>query len=53
MQPGEARRVLVRQMVLAEREELIRLRDADGLPDIIVRDKLRDLDLRLQALETF
>jgi hypothetical protein len=39
-------------MVQAEQEELLRLRDEEGLPDSIVRVKLRDLDVRLQALGT-
>jgi len=38
--------------VQAEQEELLRLRDEEGLPDALVRPKLRDLDLRLQALGT-
>ena len=37
-------------MVRAEQEELIRLRDEEGLPDAVVRPILRDLDLRVQAL---
>lgn len=41
---------LARAMVKAEQEELLRLRDEEGLPDSLVRTKLRDLDLRLQAL---
>ena len=43
---------LARAMVQAEQEELLRLRDEEGLPDSIVRTKLRDLDLRLQAFGT-
>lgn len=43
---------LARAMVQAEQEELLRLRDEEGLPDAIVRSKLRDLDVRLQALRT-
>jgi len=43
---------LARVMVRAEQEELLRLRDEEGLPDSIVRGKLRDLDLRQQALGT-
>jgi CPA1 family monovalent cation:H+ antiporter len=39
-----------RAMVRAEQEELIRLRDEEGLPDAIARPILRDLDLRDQAL---
>ena len=41
---------LARAMVRAEQEELLRMRDEDGLPDAIVRPRLRDLDLRLEAL---
>lgn len=41
-----------REMVRAEQEELIRLRDEEGMPDAIVRPLLRDLDLRAQALRT-
>lgn len=37
-------------MVRAEQEELIRLRDEEGLPDGIVRPLLRQLDMRHQAL---
>lgn len=37
-------------MVHAEQEELIRMRDEDGLPDSIARPVLRDLDAREQAL---
>lgn len=43
---------LARAMVQAEQEELLRLRDEEGLPDAIVRAKLRDLDVRIQALGT-
>jgi len=39
-----------RAMVRAEQEELLRLRDEEGLPDAIVRPLLRELDLRKQAL---
>ena len=39
-----------RAMVRAEQEELIRLRDEEGLPDAIVRPMLRALDTRDQAL---
>ena len=41
-----------RAMVRAEQEELLRLRDEEGLPDSIVRPLLRALDLRMQALKT-
>ena len=39
-----------RAMVRAEQEELIRLRDEEGLPDAIARPLLRALDTRDQAL---
>ena len=39
-----------RAMVRAEQEELLRLRDDEGLPDAIVRPLLRELDLRYLAL---
>ena len=39
-----------REMVRAEQEELIRLRDEEGLPDAIARPMLRELDMRAQAL---
>ena len=41
-----------RAMVRAEQEELLRLRDEEGIPDSIVRPLLRTLDLRMQALKT-
>ncbi|MHB1212712.1 MAG: cation:proton antiporter [Candidatus Nanopelagicales bacterium] len=41
---------VARAMLRAEQEELLRLRDEEGLPDAIVRPKLRDLDLSEQAL---
>ena len=41
-----------RAMVRAEQEELLRLRDEEGLPDTIVRPLLRQLDTRDQALRT-
>ncbi len=41
-----------RALVRAEQEELLRLRDEEGLPDAIVRPILRQLDLRDQALRT-
>lgn len=43
---------LARAMVRAEQEELLRLRDEQGFPDALVRQRLRDLDLRQQALGT-
>jgi Na+/H+ antiporter len=50
----ETKRMLgtARAMVRAEQEELLRLRDEEGLPDAIVRPLLRQLDLRDQALRT-
>lgn len=42
---------VARAMVRAEQEELLRLRDEEGLPDSIVRPLLRTLDLRAQALQ--
>lgn len=50
----ELKRLLstARAMVRAEQEELIRLRDEEGLPDALVRPMLRELDLRDQALRT-
>ena len=39
-----------RAMIRAEQEELIRLRDEEGLPDSIARPLLRALDTRDQAL---
>lgn len=50
-----SRRILIqlaRAMVKAEQEELLRMRDEEGLPDALVRPKLQDLDRRLQALAT-
>lgn len=41
---------LARLMLRAEQEELIRMRDEEGIPDAIVRPILRSLDVRLQAL---
>lgn len=38
-------------MVHAEQEELIRMRDEDGLPDTIARPILRELDVREHTLE--
>lgn len=43
---------LARAMVQAEQEEVLRLRDEEGLPDALVRKKLQSLDVRLQALGT-
>ena len=41
-----------RSMVRAEQEELIRMRDEEGLADAIARPILQRLDLRDQALRT-
>ncbi len=41
-----------RAMVRAEQEELIRMRDEEGIPDAVVRPLLHELDLRDQALRT-
>lgn len=37
-------------MLRAEQEELIRMRDEEGIPDAIVRPILRSLDVRMQGL---
>jgi Na+/H+ antiporter len=39
-----------RAMIRAEQEELIAMRDAEGLPDALVRPMLQELDVRDQAL---
>lgn len=41
---------LAKAMVRAEQEELIRLRDEEGLPDSVVRPIMHRLDLRAQTL---
>jgi Na+/H+ antiporter len=41
-----------RAMVRAEQEELLAMRDLEGLPDAVVRPILRDLDVRDHALRT-
>ncbi len=50
----EAEQVLMtsRAMLRAEQEELLRMRDEEGLPDAIVRPLLRQLDMRMQALKS-
>ena len=55
--PTQTEEIEVRQllttaqaMVRAEQEELLRLRDEEGLPDALVRPLLRELDVRHQAL---
>lgn len=47
--PG-VRREVERQMVMAEQEELLRIRDDEGLPDAIVRPLQQALDRRLLSL---
>lgn len=47
---SETQLQLRRTLVRAEQEELIRLRDTEGLPDAIFRPVQHALDLRLQAL---
>jgi CPA1 family monovalent cation:H+ antiporter len=52
-QDADARAVTTgRALIRAEQEELIRLRDEEGLPDAIVRPLLRELDIRAQALNS-
>ncbi len=41
---------LSKSMVHAEQEELLRMRESEGLPDALVRPILRELDLREQSL---
>lgn len=50
--PATTTIALAQLMVRAEQEELIRLRDDEGIPDAIVRPMLRTLDLRAQTLLT-
>lgn len=38
------------EMMRAEQEELLRLRDREGLPDQIVREMQREIDIRIRAL---
>lgn len=49
---AQATLALALLMVRAEQEELIRMRDEEGLPDSVVRPILRSLDVRTQALST-
>jgi len=44
-----ARQISV-EMMRAEHEELLRLRDREGLPDEIVREMQREIDLRIRTL---
>ena len=52
--PGPTDRAMVKvlgvQMMRAEQEELLRLRDREGLPDSLVRQMQRDIDVRIRAL---
>jgi len=53
-QPGPSDRAMVKvlgvEMMRAEQEELLRLRDREGLPDSLVRQMQRDIDVRIRAL---
>lgn len=52
--PGPTDRAMMKvlgvQMMRAEQEELLRLRDREGLPDSLVRQMQRDIDVRIRAL---
>ncbi len=48
--PTDRQRLLV-EMMRAEQEELVRLRDEEGLPDSVVRAMLLEIDTRRRALE--
>lgn len=52
--PSRADRTLAReigvQMMQAEQEELLRLRDREGLPDSLVRTMQHEIDVRIRAL---
>jgi hypothetical protein len=39
-------------MMRSEQEELLRLRDSEGLPDEIVRQMQHEIDVRIRALGT-
>lgn len=39
-------------MVHAEQTELIRIRDEEGVPDAVIRPIMRELDVRVEALES-
>jgi CPA1 family monovalent cation:H+ antiporter len=43
-------RALGVEMMRAEQEELLRLRDREGLPDFLVRQMQREIDVRIRAL---
>jgi Na+/H+ antiporter len=49
-QPLEERRRLAALLIRAEKAELLRIRESEGLPDAIVRPLLADLDARENAL---
>jgi hypothetical protein len=38
--------------VHAEQTELIRIRDEEGVPDAVIRPIMRELDVRVEALES-
>jgi hypothetical protein len=38
------------EMMRAEQEELLRLRDREGLPDEIVREMQQEIDVRIRAI---
>lgn len=46
------RRALAEQMIHAEQEELLRLRDEEGLPDALMRQLQLEIDLRLKAVHS-
>ncbi|MEZ5116754.1 MAG: Na+/H+ antiporter [Candidatus Nanopelagicales bacterium] len=41
---------LSRQMIRAEQEELVRMRDEEGLPDTLMRELMTEIDVRARAL---
>ena len=43
---------LERAVIIAQQEELLRLRDEEGMPDALVRPVMHELDLQLAALNT-
>lgn len=47
---AELSRAVGVEMMRAEQEELLRLRDREGLPDEIVREMQREIDVRIRAL---
>jgi hypothetical protein len=48
---SDARQLAV-EMMRSEQEELLRLRDREGLPDEIVRNMQHEIDVRIRALGT-